>query len=324
LRALVSTIPFGLRDETPLRLLADAGVEVVINPLGRKFTEQDLVELIADIDVLVAGTEPITEAVLSKASRLKLIVRVGIGLDSVDLGAARQRGIAVSYTPDAPSPSVAELTIGLMIDLLRSSHISNLRMRKGDWYRYFGRRVSEVTIGIIGAGRIGSRVIKHLGGFECRRILVNDLDPEIVLPNHPTCAIERVPKEQIYREADVISLHIPLTSKTRGLISEKEFKQMRSDTLLINTSRGGIVHEEDLFEALKSNRISGAAIDVFEQEPYSGNLATLDNCLLTAHMGSMSVDCRAQMEIEACREVARFLTNEPLENKVPDSEYQDI
>jgi len=324
LRALVSTIPFGLRDETPLRLLADAGVEVVINPLGRKFTEQDLVELIADIDVLVAGTEPITEAVLSKASRLKLIVRVGIGLDSVDLGAARQRGIAVSYTPDAPSPAVAELTIGLMIDLLRSSHISNLRMRKGDWYRYFGRRVSEVTIGIIGAGRIGSRVIKHLGGFECRRILVNDLDPEIVLPNHPTCAIERVPKEQIYREADVISLHIPLTSKTRGLISEKEFKQMRSDTLLINTSRGGIVHEEDLFEALKSNRISGAAIDVFEQEPYSGNLATLDNCLLTAHMGSMSVDCRAQMEIEACREVARFLTNEPLENKVPDSEYQEI
>ena len=324
MRALVSTIPFGLRDETPLRLLADAGVEVVINPLGRKFTEQDLVELIADIDVLVAGTEPITEAVLSKASRLKLIVRVGIGLDSVDLGAARQRGIAVSYTPDAPSPAVAELTIGLMIDLLRSSHISNLRMRKGDWYRYFGRRVSEVTIGIIGAGRIGSRVIKHLGGFECRRILVNDLDPEIVLPNHPTCAIERVPKEQIYREADVISLHIPLTSKTRGLISEKEFKQMRSDTLLINTSRGGIVHEEDLFEALKSNRISGAAIDVFEQEPYSGNLATLDNCLLTAHMGSMSVDCRAQMEIEACREVARFLTNEPLENKVPDSEYQEI
>ena len=324
MRALVSTIPFGLRDETPLRLLADAGVEVVINPLGRKFTEQDLVELIADIDVLVAGTEPITEAVLSKASRLKLIVRVGIGLDSVDLGAARERGIVVSYTPDAPSPAVAELTIGLMIDLLRSSHISNLRMRKGDWYRYFGRRVSEVTIGIIGAGRIGSRVIKHLGGFECRRILVNDLDPEIVLPNHPTCAIERVPKEQIYREADVISLHIPLTSKTRGLISEKEFKQMRSDTLLINTSRGGIVHEEDLFEALKSNRISGAAIDVFEQEPYSGNLATLDNCLLTAHMGSMSVDCRAQMEIEACREVARFLTNEPLENKVPDSEYQDI
>jgi len=324
LRALVSTIPFGLRDETPLRLLADAGVEVVINPLGRKFTEQDLVELIADIDVLVAGTEPITEAVLSKASRLKLIVRVGIGLDSVDLGAARERGIVVSYTPDAPSPAVAELTIGLMIDLLRSSHISNLRMRKGDWYRYFGRRVSEVTIGIIGAGRIGSRVIKHLGGFECRRILVNDLDPEIVLPNHPTCAIERVPKEQIYREADVISLHIPLTSKTRGLISEKEFKQMRSDTLLINTSRGGIVHEEDLFEALKSNRISGAAIDVFEQEPYSGNLATLDNCLLTAHMGSMSVDCRAQMEIEACREVARFLTNEPLENKVPDSEYQEI
>ena len=122
----------------------------------------------------------------------------------------------------------------------------------------------------------------------------------------------------------MISLHVPLTSKTRGLISEKEFKQMRSDALLINTSRGGIVHENDLFEALESNRISGAAIDVFEEEPYSGKLAMLDNCLLTAHMGSMSVDCRAQMEIEATREVARFLTNEPLESRVPDSEYQNI
>ena len=324
MRVLVSTIPFGLRDETPLRLLADAGAEVAINPLGRKFTEQDLVGLISDIDVLVAGTEPITEVVLSKANRLKLIVRVGIGLDSVDLGAARERGIVVSYTPDAPSPAVAELTIGLMIDLLRSSHISNLRMRKGDWYRYFGRRVSEVTIGIIGAGRIGSRVIKHLGGFECRRILVNDLDAGIVFPDHPTCTIERVSKAEIYSEAEVISLHVPLTSKTRGLISEKEFKQMRSDALLINTSRGGIVHENDLFEALESNRISGAAIDVFEEEPYSGKLAMLDNCLLTAHMGSMSVDCRAQMEIEATREVARFLTNEPLESRVPDSEYQNI
>ena len=118
MRVLVSTIPFGLRNETPLRLLADAGAEVVINPLGRKFTEQDLVGLISDTDVLVAGTEPITEMVLSKANRLKLIVRVGIGLDSVDLGAARERGIVVSYTPDAPSPAVAELTIGLMIDLL--------------------------------------------------------------------------------------------------------------------------------------------------------------------------------------------------------------
>ena len=94
---------------------------------------------------------------------------------------------------------------------------------------------------------------------------------------------------------------------------------MRSDALLINTSRGGIVDEQDLFEALESNQISGAAIDVFEQEPYSGNLAMLDNCLLTAHMGSMSVDCRAQMEIEACREVARFFTNKPLESRVPDA-----
>ena len=321
MKIFVSTVPFADVDPRPREALRGAGAELVINPLNRKLTESDLEALIGDYEILIAGTEPISESVLEKANRLKLIVRVGIGLDSVDLRAARKRDILVSYTPDAPSPAVAELTIGLMIDLLRSTHVSNLRMHKGEWYRYFGRRLSEVIIGVIGAGRIGSRVIKHLRGFNCRQILVNDIDTQISLPYHPTCTLERATKEQIYQEAEVISLHVPLTPKTRSLISEKELGQMRPDALLINTSRGGIVNEQDLFEALKKQQIGGAAIDVFEQEPYTGNLSTLENCLLTAHMGSMSVDCRTQMEIEACQEAVRFIKGEPLESLVPDAEY---
>jgi len=323
LKVLVTTIPFADKDARPLHILEKAGAEVIINPLGRKLTEADLAEIIVDVDILIAGTEPITEAVLERAAQLKLIARVGIGLDSVDLHAARERGITVSYTPDAPSPAVAELTIGLMVDLLRSVHVSNLRMHQGQWYRYFGRRLSEVTIGIIGVGRIGARVISHLAGFECKRILVNDIDPDVSTPSHPTCAVERTDKETISREADIISLHVPLTAKTRGLISHEEIARMKPGTLLINTARGGIINELDLCQALGSGHLGGAAIDVFEQEPYSGALADLDTCLLTAHMGSMSVDCRTQMELEASAEAARFIRGERLRSPVPQAEYDN-
>jgi D-3-phosphoglycerate dehydrogenase len=134
-RVLVTTIPFSDKDKRPLELLNKAGAEVIINPLGRKLKEADLVELISDVDVLIAGTESITEQVLEVATQLKLISRVGIGLDSVDLLAARQRGIEVCYTPDAPSAAVAEMTIGLMIDLLRSVQVSNHRIHRGGCLR---------------------------------------------------------------------------------------------------------------------------------------------------------------------------------------------
>ena len=125
MKLLITTVPFAGNDKRPLELLATSGVDYFINPLNRKLTEQELADQIIDCDVIIAGTEPITEYVMERATNLKLIVRVGIGLDSVDLLAARQRGIHVSYTPDAPSPAVAELTIGLMITLLRSVHLSN-------------------------------------------------------------------------------------------------------------------------------------------------------------------------------------------------------
>ena len=323
MKVLVTTIPFADKNRRPLELLEDQGVEVVVNPLGRKLKEMDLAQLIKDFDILIAGTEPITETVLSKAVRLRLISRVGIGLDSVDLLAARRRGIEVCYTPDAPSAAVAELTIGLMINLLRSVQISNQCMHRGEWHRYFGRRLSDVTIGIIGVGRIGSQVIRHLSGFDCKRILVNDIDESLTVTSHPTCVVEKVKKDTIYREADIISIHVPLTAQTKNLITTKEIELMRPEALIINTARGGIINELDLFDALRSDKLSGAAIDVFAEEPYFGKLASLDQSLLTAHMGSMSNDCRIRMEIEATEEAVRFISGEPLQSKVPAVEYDN-
>ncbi len=316
---LVTTHPFAASNSLPVDLLSAAGIAFRTNPLERKLTESDLIDLIGDTEYLIAGTEPITDAVMAAAPQLKLISRVGVGLDGVDLQAAAARGIDVAYTPDAPAPAVAELTIGLMLSLLRGVHTANARMHRGEWQREFGRRIPEVTVGIVGAGRIGGRVIRRLEAFGSPRMLVNDLSPDPQIA--PGLKLEWVGKEQILREADLISIHVPLTTHTRGLFGKRELLLMKPDALLVNVARGGIVDEDALFEVMSGGHLAGAAIDVFEREPYSGHLAEIERCLLTSHMGSMSLDCRERMEIESTEEVIRHARHEPLKNPVPQEEY---
>ena len=322
-RVLITTVPFGQVNSQPLDLLEAAGIEYVINPIGRRLKEEELAEMIGGYGVLIAGTEPITAKVMDAAPHLRLISRVGVGLDSVDLNAARARGIHVTYTPDAPSPAVAELTVGMMLTLLRDISGADRNMRNGIWHRAMGRRLSELTVGVIGVGRIGKRVIRHLiGGFPGVRILANDTAPDISFGQ--ARGLRWVDKETIYREADIITLHVPLTAQTRNLITAREIQLMKPTSMLINTSRGNMMDERDLAAALRAGRLGGAAIDVFEHEPYSGELVTLERCLLTCHMGSMSQDCRYHMELEAAEEVLRFLRNEPLLRLVPDTEYAPL
>lgn len=319
-KVLITTVPFGVKNRLPIEMLEDSNIEYLINPFNKKITEDQLVEIVSDFDVIVAGTEPITARVMDKATNLKLISRVGIGLDSVDLLAAKERGIEVTYTPDAPAPAVAELTLGLMLSLLRSVHVSNSKMHDGEWHRFFGRRLAEVTIGIIGVGRIGSRVLNRTKGFGTPRILVNDVMPNLELDRK--FKLEWVSRERIYKEADIISIHLPLTHKTKNMILKKHLLEMKKDAIIINSARGGIINEQDLYEVMKSGHLSGAAIDVFEKEPYDGPLREIERCILTSHMGSMSIDCRTRMEIEATEEAVRFLTNKSLKSVVPSDEYE--
>ena len=318
-KVLITTVPFADKNRSPLELLKKNSIDYLINPLNKKLTEDELVDLVADFDVIVAGTESITKRVMDSASNLKMISRVGIGLDSVDLLEAEKRGIVVSYTPDAPAPAVAEFTIGLMLTLLRSVHVSNLEMHNGKWHRFFGRRLSEITIGVIGLGRIGVGVLQHLKGFGSPRILVNDID--INRKNELEFDVEWKDKERIYQEADVITIHTPLTAQTKNMVRKEQLLSMREDAVIINTARGGIINEQDLYDVMQAGHLSGAAIDVFDFEPYGGKLRDIQRCVLTAHMGSMSVDCRTRMEIEATEEAVRFLTNDSLEGVVPEDEY---
>ena len=319
-KVLITTVPFSDKDKRPIELLNNENIEYVINPIGRKLKEDELADMVADFDVIIAGTEAITDRVMARARNLKLISRVGVGLDSVDILAAERRGILVSYTPDAPAPAVAELTLSFMFSLLRHTHIANLQMHRGEWNRHFGRRISEVTIGVIGLGRIGGRVLNMLSGLNHPRILVNDIQSSLVA-GFKGLNFTAVEKEIIYREADLISIHVPLTELTKNMISYNELKQMKRGAMIINTSRGGIINEKDLATIMNEGYLAGAAIDVFEQEPYNGALSEIENCLLTSHMGSMSIDCRSRMEIEATEEAVRFLTGKMLLGLVPPEEY---
>lgn len=318
-KVLITTVPFGDKNRVPLEMLEEAGIEYLINPLGKKLREEELASMISDFDVIIAGTEQITDDVMKNGKNLKLISRVGIGLDSVDLLAAERRGIKVSYTPDAPAPAVAELTVGMMLTMLRSVHVSNLQMHNGYWNRYFGRRIPEVTIGVIGLGRIGTRVLNRLRSFGTPKLLLNDILPNSEIDRQ--FKVEWVTKEEIYKKADVITFHLPLTKQTKNMVRKEHLKMMKPDAILINTARGGIINEDDLYDVMKEGHLSGASIDVFVQEPYSGKLREIERCILTAHMGSMSVDCRTRMEREATEEAVRFLTGKPLEGLVPEHEY---
>lgn len=319
MKVVITTVPFGGIDPKPLDALRDAGLDFTINPLQRKLRADEVAGVIGDADIVIAGTEAITQAVFDQCPNLKAICRVGIGLDSVDLLAARARGIGVSYTPDAPSPAVAELTIGLMIDLLREVTKADRDIRQGTWQRKAGRRLSECTVGIIGCGRIGGGVIRHLaGGFPGVKILANDIKEISGLDGMVTWA----DKERIYRECDIVSLHVPLTPETHNLIDASRLAEFKPGAVLLNTARGGVVNEADLAQALRSNTLRAAAIDAFEDEPYEGEMRQLENALLTCHLGSMTEDCRVRMEIEATQEAVRFAKGEPFVTAVPEDEYE--
>ena len=325
-RIFVSTLPFGQADPRSVELLRQTGWDFQINPTGRKLTAEEVGEFCAEADALIAGTEKI-ETVLARAKKLKLVARIGIGLDSVPLRKCRELGVAVAYTPDAVTMAVAEATLGVMVTLTRQMHAADKNVRQGIWKRPMGKRLGESVIGLVGMGRIGGQVVRLLGPFKPREILVSDpADISVALEaarrDHGV-AIRQAPLDEVLAASDLVSLHLPYSRRTRHIIGHEALARMRKEAFLVNFARGGLVDEEALFEALQGGRLAGAALDCFEREPYDGPLKGLDTVLITPHLGSSSQDCRARMEIEAVEDVIRFLSGEPMKNPVPAGEYDN-
>jgi len=312
-KVFISTHPFSSTSPEPMRLLNYNEFEVRLNPYEHKISTEELAKVIGNAEVLIAGTEKITEEVFKNAPNLKLISRVGIGLDGINFELCKKYGVKVAYTPDAPTMAVAELCLGMILDLGREITKTDKNIREGIWKRHMGTLLYGKTIGIFGTGRIGKSLIHLLSSFNVN-IIAHDINPDIAFGR--LHKVKYMTKVEVLKYSDVISINLPLKADTYDYITMKEFDLIQNHAILINTARGGIVNEGDLYNALKNKTIAGAAVDVFEEEPYKGKLIELENSLLTCHMGASTIDSRTDMEVQAVEEVIRFKNNQNMKNEV--------
>ena len=282
-------------------MLEDSGIQYELNPHGKTLTEAQIFKKIEDLDGLVAGLEPLNKKVLGNARKLKVISRVGVGLDTIDLKEAERRKIRVENTPDGPTEAVAELTIGLIIDLLRKISVHDRKVKGGLWVKMPGNLLNKKTVGIIGFGRIGKRLSALLEPFQASVIFY---DPYVTEGTGNSIKVEL---DYLLKSSDVVTLHLPYTEETNGIINNEKLALMKKTAFLINVSRGGLVEEEALYRFLKEGEIAGAAMDTFAQEPYHGDLCKCENVTLTPHVGSFTQESRQQMEIEAVRNLLNYL-----------------
>lgn len=289
----ITTSSFAEYSDQPLKMLEQAGLNFRLNPHGRKLTEAETTAFLDGCSGVIAGTEPITAAVINALPGLKVISRCGVGMDNVDIEAAEKRNIKVVNTPYGPTLAVAELTVGLILDLLRIVPWMDKELKRGVWKKRMGNLLFGKKVGIIGFGRIGEKVGELLTVFKTE-LAYCDLEAR-------PCAFIRERKElnEILRWSDILTLHLSPSTASCPVIGIKELQLMQKGGWLVNVSRGGVVDEEALYEALKAGHLSGAAIDVFEKEPYNGPLRELDNVILTPHIGSYAKESRIKMEIDA-------------------------
>lgn len=300
-KVFISTTSFAKDNITPIELLRQEGFEIYTNPHNRKLTENEMITFLSDIDFLIAGTEPLTRMVLESAKRLKIISRCGVGLDNIDLNATAQLGIKIFNTPYTPTLSVAELTIGLMLDLLRKVTLMDRDIKVGIWKKRMGNLLGGKKVGIIGFGRIGQKVAEFLMPFAVEIAYFDIHIQQCSLP-YPF-----KPFEELLKWADIITIHCSVPENGKPIIGREELKKMKKGAWIINASRGGLVEEEALYVSLKMGYLSGAALDVYQQEPYGGNLKELDNVILTPHIGSYTKEGRVEMELQAVKNLLRGL-----------------
>ena len=283
---------------------------------------------IKEIDGLICFPyDKIDKEIIQSAKNLKVISTYSVGYDHIDTQFAKENKIRVGYTPEVLTNATADMAFALLLDSLRRISEGDRIIRKGKWkqiygaYDYVGLDLQSKTLGIIGLGRIGKILAKRAKAFDMKIIYHNR--SHVSKSREKSLGVKYVSLDKLITQSDVISIHVPHTSETDQMFNNKIFKKMKNSSFLINTARGKIVNEKDLGIALKKKIIAGAGLDVFEQEPYNGPLNEIERCLLTAHMGSMSADCRARMEIEATQEAVRLISGETLISMAPLEEYEN-
>ena len=300
MQILISTSTFNLDNFSELSAITNSGIKVKLNPFNARLTEDQAIDLLGQNSIgLIAGLEPLNQKVLQSANELKVIARVGTGLDNIDLAAAKKLGIKVLNTPDAPTSAVAELTLGHILGLLRNIARTDRQIRDNKWQGQMGSLLETKTVGVIGFGRIGRKVSRLVSAFGAK-VIVHD--PFIRAEDFENCSLK-----ELCTQSDVLTLHVPYSDKTHHIISSELIQAMKPGSFVVNVSRGGLVDEVSLLRALESGHLAGAALDCFEQEPYFGPLSKLENVQMTAHMGTYARETRDLMEREASQLMVKAL-----------------
>ncbi len=286
-RAVVVTYPgFDESDERTAGVLRAEGLEVRYRPRLAERSPADVIAMMANAVAGVVSTDPFDRTVFAACPTLRVLARVGVGVDTIDLDAATEAGVSVTTTPGINTNTVADHTLALMLASVRRIVENHLSLKAGAWDRGGARTGTELagsTVGIVGLGAIGQAVAKRLAGFE-----VDILGYDVQTAAAP--GVRAVELDELLRESDLVTLHVPLLSSTRGMIGARELSLMRPGAILVNVSRGGIVDEEALLDALHGGQLGAAALDVFSREPPSSSpLLELPQVVATPHIGGISL-----------------------------------
>ncbi len=306
-----------LAHEGLLVLEKDPRIEVDVR-LG--LSKEELIAAIGEYDAIVTrSATKVDRDVLEAGKKLKLVARAGVGIDSVDVEYASARGIIVLNAPFGNTNSVAEHTLALLLGLCRKIAVADASLKHGEWKRsaFVGTELKGKVAGVVGLSKVGGRVVTRLQAFECDVI---GCDPYVSEKRAKDLGIRLVSFEELIRTADIITLHIPMTEETRNLIDEKQFAQMKDGVIIINTARGGIINEDALYNALESGKVSGAAIDVWTEEPPKTDrvkrLIAHERVLSMPHLGASTNEAQINVSVDVAREIVRYLDEQPLENAV--------
>ncbi len=307
---LVTPRSFGADDPGLRRALEEAVGEVRYNGRGRPLKSAELQVEIPEVDGLLAGLDEIDAAVLAAAPRLRVIARYGTGTSNVDLRSAKEHGVTVTNTPDANTEAVAELTIGLIFDLARSISRADRAARSGTWKGMRGIELTGKTLGIVGLGRIGRSVARRAVALGCT-VMAYDPNPDLSFPGADDIHLASL--HDVLAEAHILSLHAPLTDRTRGMVNRDLLAMMRDDAILVNTSRGELIVEHDLVQALDAGRLRGAALDAWSEEPPRPDNPLLhrEDVVVTPHMGAHTAEAASAMGRCSLHDLLAVLAGEP-------------
>jgi phosphoglycerate dehydrogenase-like enzyme len=301
----ITSISFSKDRETILKLKKIFKGKIIVNTKKRRFKKNELLNFMQKCDYAIIGLDNIDKNLLANCTKLKVISKYGVGLDNIDFNACKKYGVKVVYPKGINKRSVSEEVLGSMLSLIRNLYVSSNNLKNSKWLVNGGQELTKKTVGIIGVGNVGKDLINLLKPFNCR-ILVNDIVNQSRF--YKSKGLIKSSKREIFSKSDIVTVHTPLTSKTKNFINKNSFNIMKKTAFIINTARGGIVNQSDLKYALIKKKIAGAAIDVYEQEPPKDmKLLKLPNLMCMPHIGGNSTEAVSAMGLAAINNLIKVI-----------------